>query len=67
MKQNEFFKNMRRVLLLCMILLVSGLTSCNGEASLNTQELDQEGTQNAKGATRVEMKEVSSFFQFHVT
>jgi len=62
MKQNVFFKNMRRVLPLCMILLVSGLTSCNGEASLNTQELDQEGTQNAKGATRVEMKEVSSFF-----
>ena len=41
MKQNVFFKNMRRVLPLCMILLVSGLTSCKSNLDIETDQLSE--------------------------
>jgi len=36
MKKNVFFKNMRRVLPLCLVFLVAGLTSCNNSLDTGT-------------------------------
>ena len=36
MKQNALFKNMRRVLPLCLVCLVAGLTSCNNALDTGT-------------------------------
>lgn len=38
MKKNVLFKNMRRVLSLCMIFLVAGLVSCNNALDTGTEQ-----------------------------
>ncbi len=56
MKKNVFFKNMMRVLPLCLVFLVAGLTSCNNENERTTS------SHELTSLTETSVEGISSFF-----